>query len=140
MTVEEEIVTTDVVEETVKDDAVVTANKSVDEEFDNPVRSINADGLTKFEIAKRLREVNELSKNYPDVPAHFIELLWNWIQKTPEEEVLRVFAEKNKSRNTMRGGTIKGGSIDTKESEEPGQLLSDEHAQKGEFENKTLVK
>lgn len=71
-----------------------------EEEFSlaTTVRYTNAEDLTEAQCIQRKFEMNEMIRRYPNVPAQWIELVWNYCARTPmkdqEQLVQKIKAEK----------------------------------------------
>jgi len=61
--------------------------KTIHEEFGAPVKKYtNTWGMSEEQLARREIEVRELEKHYPNLPGHWIELMWSYCEVTPKEE------------------------------------------------------
>jgi hypothetical protein len=84
----------------------------VDEAIPQTRRYANDMGFDELTLIRRKNEVKELSKLYPNIPEFWIEMAWNFHEKTPKEEQDRIIKEKLFEKpcevNRMLGGVIKG--------------------------------
>jgi hypothetical protein len=75
-------------------------------------RYANDMGFDELTLIRRKNEVKELAKLYPNIPEFWIEMAWNFHEKTPKEEQDRIIKEKLFEKpcevNRMLGGVIKG--------------------------------
>ena len=85
----------------------------VDEVIPQTKRYANDMGFDELTLIRRKNEVKELAKLYPNLPEFWIEMAWNFHEKTPKEEQDRIIKEKLFEKpsevNRMLGGVIKGG-------------------------------
>ena len=85
----------------------------VDEVIPQTRRYANDMGFDELTLIRRKNEVKELAKLYPNIPEFWIEMAWNFHEKTPKEEQDRIIKEKLFEKpcevNRMLGGVIKGG-------------------------------
>jgi len=62
--------------------------RTVDEEFGKPVaKYTNTWNMTDAQLARRKIEVQQLEKHYPNLPGHWIEMMWSYCEITPKEQV-----------------------------------------------------
>jgi hypothetical protein len=66
------------------------------------------DNLT---LAKRKKDVEAASRDYPNVPPSMIEMAWDLIQNNPEEEIVDIINngkwEKAPKKERQAGGVVK---------------------------------
>ena len=69
-------------------------NVIVDETIPHTRRYANDMGFDELTLIRRKNEVNQLAKLYPSLPEFWIEMAWNFHEKTPKEEQDRIIKEK----------------------------------------------
>jgi hypothetical protein len=84
----------------------------IDEALPQTRRYANDMGFDELTLIRRKNEVKELAKLYPNIPEFWIEMAWNFHEKTPKEEQDRIIKEKLFEKPSevkrMLGGVIKG--------------------------------
>lgn len=67
---------------------------------------------TNLELAKRKKSINDALKDYPNLPAKWIEWVYDLIENKPPDEVKQIINEglwEKKLQERDLGGIIKGG-------------------------------
>ena len=76
-------------------------------------RSLNSEGLTNAQLARRRNEVALLKERYPGLPDAWLDMVWNFVERTPPETVGRIMNngewEKPPSKPHETGGVVKNG-------------------------------
>ena len=75
----------------------------------------NEFNYNEMDLAKRAKAIKDLEKDYPSVPALWLEWLYDVVENKPKEEVEKIINDKlwlpvlNKDR--VNGGYLKSGEI-----------------------------
>jgi len=71
----------------------------------------NAMDFTEQQLIKRSNDLKQLEKLYPNIPYNWLEMTWNFCEKTPEEEHRNIIDnklwEKEDAKQRVLGGVIK---------------------------------
>ena len=71
----------------------------------------NAMDFTEEQLVKRSNDLKQLEKLYPNVPYNWLEMAWNFCEKTPEEEQRNIIDNKlwegKDAKKRVLGGIVK---------------------------------
>ena len=66
------------------------APKTIDEEFTRTKRYPNPMDFSEEQLARREHDIKDLHIKYPTLPEAWLEYVWNFCEKTPQEEHDRI--------------------------------------------------
>lgn len=76
-------------------------------------QTLNSNGLNKLQICRRKYDMKLLKKQYPNLPDTWLEMVWNFVERTPPEEVDKIIEsgswEKPPTNPHSTGGVVKDG-------------------------------
>lgn len=92
----------------------IDAGKNIEEEFER-YKEPNPFNYSELELAKKKKALIDAEKDYPLVPAMWIEWLYDVLEQKGEEEVKRIIEnkewEKKLNNKRMLSGTLKSVEI-----------------------------
>lgn len=75
--------------------------------------TLNSHGLDKLQLSRRKHDMKLLKKQYPNLPDAWLEMAWNFVERTPPEEVHRIIEsgdwEKPPANPHRAGGVVPNG-------------------------------
>lgn len=76
-------------------------------------KTLNAEGFNNAQLARRRFEVSILKERYPSLPDTWLDMVWNFVERTPKETVDRIMTtgewEKPPVTPHEHGGIVKDG-------------------------------
>lgn len=83
---------------------------------------VNSHGLDKLQLSRRKHDMKLLKKQYPNLPDTWLEMAWNFVERTPPGEVDRIIesgAWEKPAVNPHRAGGVVPNGISVSDSAGP---------------------
>ena len=81
---------------------------------------LNSNGLNKLQLCRRKHDIKLLKKQYPNLPDMWLEMDWNFVERTPPEEVDKIIqsgAWEKSPANPHRAGGVLTNAISVSDAE-----------------------